>query len=64
MKYLKQKIVIGVVLFVPVVASAADLNLSTIRVDLGEVFAFGATIVTALATLIPLRKAIKTVNRS
>lgn len=64
MKHLKQKIVIGVVLFVPVVASAADLNLSAIKVDLGEVIAFGATIVTALATLIPLRKAIKTVNRS
>lgn len=64
MKYLKQKIAIGVVLFVPVVASAADLNLSGIKVDLGEVIAFGATIVTALATLIPLRKAIKTVNRS
>lgn len=64
MKHLKQKIAIGVVLFVPVVASAADLNLSAIKVDLGEVIAFGATIVTALATLIPLRKAIKTVNRS
>ena len=36
MKHLKQKIVIGVVLFVPVVASAADLNLSAIKVDLGE----------------------------
>lgn len=64
MKHLKQKIAIVAVLLVPVVASAADLNLSTIKVDLGEVFAFGATIVTALATLIPLRKAIKTVNRS
>lgn len=64
MKHLKQKIAIGVVLFVPVVASAADLSLSTIKVDFGEVLAFGATIVTALATLIPLRKAIKTVNRS
>lgn len=40
------------------------MDLSSIAIDLGPVLTFGVTVVTALALLIPLRKAIKTVNRS
>ena len=39
-------------------------GLASITVDLAPVIAFGVVIVTALVTLIPLRKAIKTSNRS
>lgn len=40
------------------------MDLSSVAVNLTPILAFGVTIVTALALLIPLRKAIKTVNRS
>lgn len=40
------------------------MDLSTITISLAPILTFGVTIVTALALLIPLRKAIKTVNRS
>ncbi|WP_266096941.1 hypothetical protein [Thiothrix subterranea] len=39
-------------------------GLADVDIELGPVLSFGVTVVTALALLIPLRKAIKTVNRS
>lgn len=44
------------------VANAAAI--SSLEVSFTEVLTFGSTIVAALVTLIPLRKAIKTANRS
>lgn len=40
------------------------MDLSGITVDFAPILGFGVVIVTALVTLIPLRKAIKTANRS
>lgn len=41
-----------------------DLSNIDVLAAMAPVLAFGVTVVTALAALIPLRKAIKTVNRS
>lgn len=40
------------------------MDLSTVAIDMSPILAFAVTIVTGLALLIPVRKAIKTVNRS
>lgn len=40
------------------------MDLSTITISFAPILTFGVAIVAALVTLIPLRKAIKTANRS